>query len=263
MVSVGFGIEIDTPSAPREYSGAAASKPMREQPQHGVAAGKGRQRQSVWFGGGKSKRSGPGEGGGAKVIPSKHKFGTPLDACSRVHSYACDVPQALVELWKAMLATPQGLDTEGIFRLTPDADDCTEVERQLTSGTGLLVPAEHGPRRRRARAARHAHQPKVDAARRVERVRYQRRRRVRFRGDEHGAGHQPRRASCLAPPLSKKRQDTVVSVSSRVVSVAVFIRRCVVLCLRGAGRCARPPGSERRCSPRACTRRSSHKRTGA
>lgn len=146
IVSVGFGVEIDTPCTPREYSGAAVSRSTREQPQHavGVAAGKGRQRQSVWFGGGKSKRSGPGEGGGAKVIPSKHKFGTPLDACARVHSYACDVPQALVELWKAMVATPQGLDAEGIFRLTPDADECTEVERQLTSGTGLLVPVEAG-----------------------------------------------------------------------------------------------------------------------
>ena len=74
------------------------------------------------------------------------KFGAPLYECAMGMSYNCQVPRPLIELWKAIVASPRGLSTEGIFRITPSAAECHTVEKELTSGKGVLSPtANYAP----------------------------------------------------------------------------------------------------------------------
>lgn len=157
IASVGAEVRLDTEAVARPSSLVRESNAEAKHTRQFVASAQARQsvvppsreprRATVstgWFGGGKSKKAGAAAdaagGGGVRIIPSKYKFGIPLESCALVHSYGCQVPKALSELWKAMLASPRGIETEGIFRLTPDPDECADVERELTSGNGTLAP---------------------------------------------------------------------------------------------------------------------------
>jgi len=61
-------------------------------------------------------------------------FGAPLGEYATVTCYGEQVPQVVVALWCALVATG-GLETEGIFRLAGDAAACNAAEKLMGKGS--------------------------------------------------------------------------------------------------------------------------------
>ena len=64
---------------------------------------------------------------------SSSAFGVSLRECAMAVSYGCTVPAVLVHLWTTILSLPNGLQTEGIFRVSPDPRDLADAERELVA----------------------------------------------------------------------------------------------------------------------------------
>ena len=91
-----------------------------------------------FFGGLIKAFGGGGEADDDKIPPS---FDAPLDAYQMCTCYNCEIPATVAHLWAAISSTENGLDFEGIFRLTPDPKECARLEADLKSGR----PLDAGP----------------------------------------------------------------------------------------------------------------------
>ena len=70
----------------------------------------------------------------------QQQFGLPPTAVDRmqVAGYVCRIPVVLVELGRGLRqADGGGLRAEGVFRIAPDADECSRVKRSIDKGERL------------------------------------------------------------------------------------------------------------------------------
>ena len=86
----------------------------------------------------------PGGGATAAASSAKHAFGTRLKDCELAVSYNCRVPDVLVHLWKTILQMPNGVQTEGIFRMCPTRATAPTRSRLIARGFQAALTSRAG-----------------------------------------------------------------------------------------------------------------------
>ena len=73
------------------------------------------------------------------VSALQQQFGLPPTAVDRMQlpGYACRIPVVLVELQRGLRQSDGGLRAEGVFRVAPDAEECSRVKRSMDKGERL------------------------------------------------------------------------------------------------------------------------------